>query len=45
MTYASAFAYASRSIAPDPYAPTLSQRKVRSRRRRFRLGLQPDAYR
>jgi hypothetical protein len=45
MTYASAFAYASRSITPDPYAPTHSHRKVRSRRRRFRLGLQPDAYR
>jgi hypothetical protein len=45
MTYASAFAYASRSILPDPYAPTQSHRKTRSRRRRFRLGLQPDAYR
>jgi hypothetical protein len=45
MTYAAAFAYASRQIMPDPYAPTQSQRRVRSRRRRFRMGLQPDAYR
>jgi hypothetical protein len=45
MTYASAFAYASRTIIPDPYAPTQSTRRVRSRRRRFRFGLQPDAYR
>jgi hypothetical protein len=45
MNYASAFAYASKSFLSDPYAPTRSHRKVRSRRRRIRNGLLPDSYR
>lgn len=45
MSYASAFAYASKSILPDPYAPSRPHQRVRSRRRRVRVGLLPGAYR
>jgi hypothetical protein len=45
MSYASAFAYASNSILSDPYAPSRSHPRVRSRRRRIRFGLLPAAYR
>jgi hypothetical protein len=38
MNYASAFAYASKSILSDPYAPARPHRKVRHRRRRIQTG-------
>jgi hypothetical protein len=41
MSYAAAFAYASKSLLSDPYAPARPHRKVRNRRRRVRIGLLP----
>jgi hypothetical protein len=39
MTYAAPFAYASKAILPDPYAPNRPHRKVRHRRLRIRAAL------
>jgi hypothetical protein len=40
MTYAAPFAYASKSIFPDPYAPVARpHRRVRQRRSRIRRAL------
>jgi hypothetical protein len=45
MNYASAFAYASKSLLSDPYAPARPHRKVRNRRRRLGAGMLPGTSR